>query len=121
MSDNITNSTDHVEASNKSADSTNIIDIAVFVFGAISSLIGMIILNMNTPLIKLNRIKKTILNVLLAHTILLFVILTLTLVSSNRRKGLRELVLRSRLKHTTPARVFPCVFAWDARRGSVFL
>ena len=84
MSDNITNSTDHVEASNKSADSTNIIDIAVFVFGAISSLIGMIILNMNTPLIKLNRIKKTILNVLLAHTILLFVILTLTLGSSNR-------------------------------------
>ena len=84
MSDNITNSTDYVEASNKSADSTNIIDITVFVFGAISALIGMIILNMNTPLIKLNRIMKTILNVLLAHTILLFVIPTLTLVSSNR-------------------------------------
>ena len=83
MSDNITNSTD-LEANIKGADSTNIIDITVFVFGAISALIGMIILNMNTPLIKLNRIMRSILNVLLAHTFLLFVILTLILGSSSR-------------------------------------
>ena len=84
MSDNITNSSDHVEASNKSADSTNIIDITVFVFGAISTLIGMIILNINTPLIKLNRIMKSILNVLLVHTFLATTVLALTLGSSNR-------------------------------------
>ena len=38
-----------------------------------------------------------------------------------RAVGLAKCVLGSRLKHSTPARFFLCIIAWDARQNGVFL
>ena len=80
MSDN--NSNTSIIPETNLSDSTNSIDISIFVFGAAFALSGMIILN--TLLTNLNGIMKTILNILSAHTFLAYYTLAVILSSGGR-------------------------------------
>ena len=88
------NTMDHSE--DKQSDSTNTTDIVFFILGATVALSGMIILN--TQLTNLNRIMKTILNVLFAHTLWAFIILAIILGSSGRNEftcGFMTVIVKS--------------------------
>ena len=75
MISNLTNITDHPD--DNPSDTNNMIDITIFVLGAVFAILYMVILN--TLLINLNRTMKKILNILLAHGFLTYVFLVITI------------------------------------------
>ena len=75
MISNLTNVTDHPE--DNPSDTNNMVDITIFVLGAVFAILYIVILN--TLLINLNSTMKKILNFLLANGFLTFVFLAMTL------------------------------------------